>query len=493
MPAVSFIFPHQLFKDHPALEKGRTVYLIEEWLFFRQYDFHQQKLVLHRASMQFYKEWLESRGYDVIYISSLEPEADCRKLISKEFRRSVDVIHLADPVDDWLLRRLKRATASVGIALHVHHTPGFINQLKDVKTWFDNRKTYFQADFYTWQRKTRKILLAPDGSPMGGKWSFDADNRSRLPKTHPVPSTALPPTNKFLAEASIYVRENFGKNYGNATAPPLFAVTFDDAAAWMQDFFQQRFAAFGKFEDAMVSGQSVLFHSVLTPMLNTGLLTPVQVLQHALEAAPRFAVPLNSLEGFVRQVMGWREFVRIVYEREGVKQRTRNYWNFKRKIPPEFWTGETGIAPVDTTIKKVLKTGYCHHIERLMVLGNFMLLCEFDPGEVYRWFMELFIDAYDWVMVPNVYGMSQFADGGMMTTKPYISSSNYILKMSDYKKGPWCETWDALFWRFMHVHRDFFGKNPRLGMLLNTFDKMAAEKRGHLLATAENFLARFDT
>ncbi|RZK63252.1 MAG: cryptochrome/photolyase family protein, partial [Pedobacter sp.] len=225
-------------------------------------------------------------------------------------------------------------------------------------------------------------------------------------------------------------------------------------------------------------------------MLNIGLLAPKDVVSKAIDYAAENDVPINSLEGFVRQVMGWREFIHLVYEREGSRQRTRNFWKFKRKIPKSFWTGDTGILPVDTVIKRVLKYGYCHHIERLMVLGNFMLLCEFDPDEVYQWFMELFVDSYDWVMVPNTYGMTQYADGGLMTTKPYISGSNYLLKMGDWEKGDWQETWDALFWRFMHQHRDVLKRNPRLGMLIGTFDKMSAEKRHHHLNTAEDFLEK---
>ena len=224
-------------------------------------------------------------------------------------------------------------------------------------------------------------------------------------------------------------------------------------------------------------------------MLNTGLLTPQQIIDEVLNHVEKNDAPLNSIEGFIRQISGWREFIRIVYERESTKQRTTNYWKFKRKIPASFWTGTTGILPIDITIKKVLKTGYCHHIERLMVLGNFMLLCEFDPNEVHRWFMELFIDAYDWVMVPNVYGMTQFADGGLMTTKPYISGSNYLMKMSDYEKGEWQQVWDGLFWRFMHVHRSFFLQNPRLGMLVGTFEKMSEEKRKTHLENAEKYLS----
>jgi deoxyribodipyrimidine photolyase-related protein len=227
-------------------------------------------------------------------------------------------------------------------------------------------------------------------------------------------------------------------------------------------------------------------------MLNIGLLTPQQIIDETLRVSAAKNIPLNSLEGFIRQIVGWREFIRLVYEREGTKQRTTNYWKFKRKIPTSFWTGDTGIAPIDSTIKKVLKTGYAHHIERLMVLGNFMLLCEFDPDEVHKWFMEMFIDAYDWVMVPNVYGMTQFADGGLMTTKPYISGSNYLMKMSDYEKGSWQPIWDGLFWRFMHVHRRFFLQNPRIGMLVKTFDKMPEEKRNAHLQIGNNYLESLD-
>jgi deoxyribodipyrimidine photolyase-related protein len=216
------------------------------------------------------------------------------------------------------------------------------------------------------------------------------------------------------------------------------------------------------------------------------------VVEQTLSFADENQIPINSLEGFIRQIIGWREFIHQVYQRAGSRQRTRNYWGFNRPIPPAFYTGETGIHPIDSVIKKLQRTAYNHHIERLMVLGNFFLLCEFDPDSVYRWFMEFYIDSYDWVMVPNVYGMTQFADGGLMTTKPYISGSNYLLKMGDWKKGPWQATWDGLFWRFMHVHRDFFLSNPRLGMLVKTFDKMVPEKQALHLQHAEDFLKQLD-
>lgn len=222
-------------------------------------------------------------------------------------------------------------------------------------------------------------------------------------------------------------------------------------------------------------------------MLNVGMLSPSEVITAALEREDD--IPLNSLEGFVRQIIGWREFVRLVYLRRGRIQRTRNFWSFQRPMPAAFYSGTTGIDPVDATIRRVLQTGYCHHIERLMVLGNFMLLCEIHPDAVYQWFMELFIDAYDWVMVPNVYGMSQFADGGLMTTKPYISGSSYLLRMSDYKKGPWCQVWDALYWRFINKHSGFFARNPRMSVMVRSLDRMKSKIEAHC-RIAEAFLER---
>ncbi|HVZ25676.1 MAG TPA: FAD-binding domain-containing protein, partial [Sediminibacterium sp.] len=294
-------------------------------------------------------------------------------------------------------------------------------------------------------------------------------------------------------EAAAYVTANFPSNHGVIDKAYFYPVTHAQALEALNDFLRYRFREFGDYEDAIVKDEMHLHHSVLSPLLNAGLLLPEQVIQAALAHAAEYDIPYNSLEGFIRQILGWREFVRMVYVREGSRQRTANFWGFKRKIPDCFYTGNTGIDPVDATIRKLKKSAYNHHIERLMVLSNFMLLCEFDPDEVYRWFMEMYIDAYDWVMVPNIYGMGQFADGGLMCTKPYISGSNYILKMSDYRKdAAWAGIWDALFWRFMHVHRSFFLQNPRLGMLVRTFDKWEPAKQAAVLRKADAFLAGLD-
>jgi deoxyribodipyrimidine photolyase-related protein len=332
------------------------------------------------------------------------------------------------------------------------------------------------------------LLIDKKEKPLGGKWSFDSENRNRYPKDKIPPKVTSPASDKYHYEATKYVNDFFSTNPGEVSEVPLYPYTRNSAKKWLHEFLNKRLKEFGTYEDAIVKGELILNHSVLTPMLNTGLLTPTEVINEAIVFSKKHEIPLNSLEGFIRQITGWREFIRAVYEIKGRKQRNTNFWKFKRKVPSSFYTGETGIVPVDEVISKVLKHGYCHHIERLMVLGSFMLLCEFDPDEVYKWFMELFIDAYDWVMVPNVYGMSQFADGGLMSTKPYICGSNYIMKMSNHEKGDWQIIWDGLYWRFIHTHRDVFAGNHRTSMAVNTYNKMNDSRKKDLKDAAEGFL-----
>ena len=483
-----FIFPHQLFEKHPALAKDRIVYLVEENIFFSQYKFHKQKLVFHRASMMFYEKYLKDKNFKVKYIESGSNLSDIRKLIPKLKKDGFGEIHFAEVADNWLEKRITETAKSNGIKIKVYDSPGFINSREEIRKYFGSKKNYSQTSFYIQQRKKLGLLLDDSGKPVGEKWTFDSENRKKYPTKNIPPKITFPKQNELIKEAIRYVNKNFPQNYGSINEEFVYPTTFHESKKWLDQFLEKRFAEFGPYEDAIVAEEYVLHHSVLSPLLNSGLLTLEYVVNKTIAFAERNKIPINSTEGFLRQIVGWREFIRGIYEVEGSKQRTTNYWNFKRKIPKSFWNGETGVGPLDLTIKKILETGYCHHIERLMVIGNFMLLCEFDPDDVYKWFMEMFIDAYDWVMVPNVYGMSQFADGGLMATKPYISGSNYLMKMSNYKKGDWQQIWDGLFWRFMDKHRDFFLSNPRLGMLIKTFDKMEKKKKQKLLTSAEKYM-----
>lgn len=490
MKAATIIFPHQLFEHHPALKRGCNVWLVEEFLFFKQYRFHKRKIAFHRASMKFYKSYLEQKGISVEYIDAQNESSDIRILITHLKTLGITELHLSSPHDDWLNKRIRETAANKGIKIFVYDSPMFLNTKDDFKTYFREKENLRQTDFYIKQRKVRNVLIDAHKKPVGGKWSFDSENRLKYPKDKRSPQVTFPKQNLFSSEAIAYTKKHFTDNPGHLDSSINYPTTFAESSAWLNQFLEKRFYHFGHYEDAMQEAELILNHSLLSPLLNSGLLTPQETLEKTLHFATNNAIALNSVEGFVRQLIGWREFIYGIYEFKGAYQRTANFWNFTNKIPAAFYDGSTGIEPLDDIIKKVLASGYCHHIERLMVLGNFMLLCEFDPDQIYLWFMELFIDAYDWVMVPNVYGMSQFADGGLMATKPYISGSNYLLKMSNFKKGPWQKIWDGLFWRFMHVHRDFFQKNPRLGMLVKSFDKMSEEKQKSHLNNAEQFLIK---
>lgn len=485
--SIFIIFPHQLFKDVSLLKQVDEVYLVEEYLFFNQYKFHKQKLVLHRASMKYYEDFLRQKNIKVNYVEAISNPSDIRVLLNEVENTT---IHFYDVCDNWLEKRINKVGKKNNNQLIEHTTPLFVNSKQDLETYFGSRTKYFQTDFYILQRKKLNILIDENQKPIGGKWSFDAENRLKYPKDKIAPKLAFPALNIFYKEAIEYVSKNYPNNYGSISETFIYPTTHEQSELWLQQFLVTRFNEFGEYEDAIVDEENILHHSVLTPMLNIGLLLPVQIVNAAIDYASKNNISLNSLEGFIRQIIGWREFIRGVYLYKGTQERTTNFWKFAKEIPLSFYTATTGIQPIDTTIKKLLHTGYNHHIERLMILGNFMLLCEFNPDKVYQWFMEMYIDAYDWVMVTNVYGMSQFADGGLMATKPYISGSSYVLKMSNYKKGNWCEIWDALFWNFMNKHRNFFLSNPRLGMLIKTYDKMSEEKKINMLKKlkAENFV-----
>ena len=490
MKSIHLVFPHQLFQESPLFEIDVPIYIVEEYLFFKQYPFHKQKIAFHRATMKCYADFIrETKNLEVFYVESIEEISDVRILIPELKRQGIGHIHYIDPTDYLLQKRLNTSICESGMTFTEHNSPYFLNTKEDLASFFrSDKKKYHQTTFYIDQRKKRSILIEPDGKPTGGAWTFDTENRKKYPAKKTAPFVQFPDIDLYYIEAKKYVETHFSKHLGSLTDSPLYPINFKITKAWLDQFFKERFNDFGIYEDAIVADNSILNHSVLTPMLNVGLISPKEIIDACLLYAKENKVPINSTEGFVRQIIGWREFIRGVYITRGSEERTTNFWKFKKKIPASFYTGTTGIPPIDITIKRVLETGYCHHIERLMVLGNFMLLCEFDPDEVYRWFMELFIDSYDWVMVTNVYGMSQFADGGLMASKPYISGSNYLMKMSNYKKGEWQAVWDGLFWRFMNSHRDFFLSNPRLGMLVRMFDKMPIEKQEKHIKNGEAYL-----
>ncbi len=467
------IFPHQLFKVHPAVTPERIVYLIEEPLYFSQYKFHKQKIILHRASMKAYETMLRNSGRTVRYIEHAELQSKTIASILRE--DGMTMVHIADVVDDWLNKRIVQGMKEQGIDIHWYETPQFLTSDKDARAYWHGRKRHLQHDFYVWQRKRLQVLVEHD-QPVGGIWSFDAENRKPLPKKFSIPEIPTVAHNAFVTEATAYTETHFSDHYGDAQ-PFSYAVTHADAEECLQQFLHERLDTFGPYEDAMTTRSHTLFHSVLTPYLNNGLLLPREVLSAVLHYAAENPVPIASLEGFVRQLIGWREFIRMVYVCEGARMRKKNTLQATRKLTSAWWDGTTGIVPIDDAIRTLKHVAYTHHIMRLMVVGNFMTLLGIDPDEGYQWFMEWYIDAYDWVMVPNVYGMALFADGGTMVTKPYVSSSNYLRKMSDYMKGEWTGIWDALYWAFVEKHQALLSANKRASFSVSMFNRFSEDKK----------------
>tara|TARA_Y100000994_G_scaffold106538_1_gene87794 strand:- start:2694 stop:4163 length:1470 start_codon:yes stop_codon:yes gene_type:complete len=485
---ISIIFPNQIFENSKLLDESSKIFLIEEYLFFNQFNFHKQKILFHRMTMKSYEKFLKKKKLDVVYIDSTENISDIREFI-RNLDKKIQSIKIYDPVDNWLSRRINDSCEEKNIKIENYNNPLFINNNEDLEIFFrSDKKKFFQTSFYKKQRVKLDIMMIGD-KPEGGKWTYDDQNREKYPKNKIPPEIDYPKKDDNYNEALNYLNNNYKNNYGLIDDENIYPYNFQLAKKWLDDFFITRFYEFGPYEDAVVKEKSILNHSVLSPLLNTGLINPKELIKRTINYHYENKIPINSTEGFIRQIIGWREFIRGVYVCKGTEERNKNFWNFSRKIPSSFYSATTGIDPVDDTINKINKSGYANHIERLMIIGNFMLLCEFDPNEVYRWFMELFIDSYDWVMVPNVYGMSQFGDGGLMSTKPYISGSSYILKMSNYKRGDWCMIWDSLFWNFIDKQREFFLTNPRMRMLVSSFDRMDIEKKEKLINTANKFIS----
>jgi deoxyribodipyrimidine photolyase-related protein len=479
MKEIILIFPHQLFESNPAIGKKAQVIIIEDPLFFGDFryplNFHKNKIILHRASMKFYQDYLLKQGYDVKYIDYVSIKNKLKNDYLTELLKntSAEKIHYIEPVDFILNKRIQKLSSSLKVELVEHSSPMFLTDRATLKSFFKGKQNYLMHSFYIFQRKRLNILIQ-NGKPIGGKWSYDYENRKKLPKNILVPKPSKLKENKYVKEAKEYVNLYFSKNLGSSENFN-YPTTFQEARECFSDFIINRFYNFGYYEDAIDDKDNFLFHSILSPALNIGLITPREVINTILDYSRESDFPLNTVEGFIRQIIGWREYIRAIYEIEGVRQRNSNFFELTNKLPESFYTGTTGIVPFDDSIKKLISTAFTHHIERLMILGNFMLLSEIDPNEVYKWFMEFFIDAYDWVMVPNIYGMSQYADGGLICTKPYISSSNYILKMSNYKKGEWCKTWDSMYWSFLSKHKQKLKDNQRMSMVLKILDKI--EKR----------------
>lgn len=475
MKTAALIFPHQLHAHSPLFNRTvNTYYIVEEYLFFRQYRFHKIKLAWHRATMYFYAEYLKSKKFRVVYISSSDNTSDIRNLLAYLHEGGYRRIISINPTDDWLEKRIRHACLKHKLSLEFLKSPLFLtseDQLVEYETDLKGKNIFHQHTFYVYFRKKFGFFLNSDGRSLHGKWSFDAENRKKLPAGIKPP--VMPAySNAFWKKAKNEIEKEFKSNPGILSDHSPFPLTFDDARQQSEFFINYSLSGFGPYQDAIDFRSPFLFHSNLSCVLNNGMLDVRELLNAIIEHAAHVSLPdYSSLEGFVRQIIGWREYIRWIYWRIGTQQRHSNIWKFEKGRGEIFFEFATKAEPFRLVLEKIQKYAYAHHIERLMLLGNGMLLFRIHPHEVYEFFMTQFIDAYDWVMVPNVYGMSQFADGGMMSTKPYICSSNYVHKMSSLKKDTWCEILDAFYWLFIHDYKNYFRKNPRMSVMVSQLEK----------------------
>ncbi len=452
---------------------------------------HQQKIVLFLAAMREYADGLRDRGHDVTYHElDMDSEQDYEDRL-RAFVKDEDVEELLhfEIEDHFFEQRIAGFCKKNGIEQTTLESPMFLTPRERFEEYLDDAKRPFMADFYKLQRRSLDVLMNKDGSPRGGQWSFDEDNRKRLPDDVKLPELPETRWTEHTATVVELVCEHFDSHPGDAK-DFWWPVTRRSALYWLRDFVTSRLQDFGPYQDAITQRGETAFHSVLSPLMNLGLVTPRDVLDQVGKHAATNDIPLNSLEGFVRQVIGWREFIRGIYHRYDEEQREKNFFDHHRSLTEAWYTGDTGIPPLDDAIRTALRLGWTHHINRLMVVGNLMNLCEIEPEQVHDWFMETHVDSSEWVMGPNVYGMALYSDGGIFATKPYLCGSNYLLKMSDYSKGDWCDTVDGLYWRFIDKHRDFFENNPRLSMMARMLDKQKKDRRERIFDAAERFLDR---
>lgn len=466
---------------------------------------HIQKVVAFFLAMRDFADWLEGRGFEVIYL----------RLNDSENQGSIadNVKHVIDKqnCDSWayqlpdeyrLDEELKKLRDDLGIAYAAHDTEHFLSKRDDLKAHFKGKKNYLMESFYRKMRKKYNVLMDGD-EPAQGKWNYDKQNRKTLPEDHEVtePKTYAKDVKALVDMLKAEKVETIGRidpeNF-------IWPVTRREGLSMLRFFIDECLYDFGDYQDAMRQNEWSVYHSRISFLMNSKILSPLEVIERVEEAwqADKKKYPISAVEGFIRQILGWREYMRGVYWAKMPDYAEMNYFNHRRKLPKWYWTGETKMNCMSQAINQSLDYAYAHHIQRLMVTGNFALLAGVYPDEVDAWYLGIYIDAIEWVEITNTRGMSQFADGGIVGTKPYVSSANYIDKMSNYckhchysktkKTGEKACPFNSLYWDFYERHRDKLENNPRIGFVYPTLGKMKPEKKEELLKQADYYLKNKD-
>jgi deoxyribodipyrimidine photolyase-related protein len=482
------ILGNQLFNTKYLKEYSEfTFYMSEDYGLCTFQKHHKLKILLFLSSMRSYRDELRAKKIKLIY-------NDCNKEFKTPYEKKLErvikekkikEVNFFEIEDKFFEKRLKLFLLKKKINFKEIKSPMFLMNREEFKNYLSKNKKPFMANFYKIVRTKMSLLMNKNGTPKGNKWSFDEENRKKLPNSIKIPEISEIKETKDTLILKRFINSNFKDHPGN-TDKFWFPTTRKDANKWLDEFLKDRIKLFGDYEDAVTDKSNTVFHSALSPLINLGLITPQEIIEKLRKIENK--VPMNSLEGYIRQIIGWREFMRGIYQNYDQRLEKTNFFNHKRKMKKTWYEGTTGLDPLDHAINNAKKYGWSHHIERLMILANIMNLCEINPKQVYKWFMEMFVDSSDWVMAPNVYGMGLFSDGGIFATKPYICGSSYFLKMMHFKKGPWCDVMDGLYWKFIDRHKQFFLKNPRLSMMVRISEKMNKERKSRIFKAAEKFI-----
>lgn len=485
------ILGNQLFPPkHLKPFAKHQFFMCEDYELANARDNHKTKVAIFLSAMRHYRDSICANGYNVTYyeLSAKDTRPYLQKLRDFLVSKKIKNISFFEIEDKQMEQSVMQICQQLKISIDQIPSPMFLCSREQFRTYLRSKPRPMMKTFYEWQRRRLNIFMEGN-KPHNGKFSFDAENRKKLPKNYQTPSQIQFIPDQIDEEVTKLVRKKFTANAGEANLSN-FPTTRASALKLMHFFIEKKLDEFGPYQDAIATDDSFLNHSLLSTSMNMGLITPQEVIDAIIIESQKRDISYASLEGFVRQIIGWREFVRGIYQEYSQQMQSTNFWNHHRSFSQEWYSGETGLPPLDDAILRANRTGYSHHIERLMILANLMNLCEIHPQQVHDWFMGMYVDSDRWVMCANVYGMGLMSDGGLFATKPYISGSNYILKMSHYKKGDWCDIWDGLFWRFIGNKHEFFEKNPRMRMMIRSLEKMQDSRRRQIFSAAETFLEK---
>ncbi|WP_223423416.1 cryptochrome/photolyase family protein [Tateyamaria pelophila] len=483
-----------------AADKDRDVVVMAEVMEEGTYvAHHPKKIALILSAMRKFAARLREAGWTVAY-SELDDTENTQSIPGELIRRADQYgasVVVATRPGEW---RLIATLEDCPLTVTMLEDDRFVASHADFEGWAEGRKALRMEYFYREMRRKTGLMMDGD-EPAGGQWNYDHDNRKPAPKEIEYSGPMQFTPDAIVEDVLALVERRFDDHFGDLH-PFWFATDQEQARRSLTHFVKYGLAKFGDYQDAMLAENQFLYHALVAPYLNIGLLDPLEVCQ-AVEAAWKAGdVPINAAEGFIRQVIGWREYVRGIYFLEGPDYARRNGLNHRRTLPNMFWGAETRMRCVQKAVAQTKTESYAHHIQRLMVTGNFALLAGIDPGEVSDWYLAVYADAFEWVEAPNVVGMSQFADGGVIASKPYVSSGAYINRMSNYckgcaykvsvKTGEGACPFNLLYWHFLDRNRERFGNNPRMGNMYRTWDRMDAEKRTTVLQDADAFLTRME-